>query len=71
MTSGGFRISQMGRGRQPLSLAENVLFHRIFAKNCMKMKEMHGGWGEGSFPSDPLGSANVLDYMKLLQVGNG
>ena len=27
-------------GRQPLSLSENLLFGKVFARNCMKMKEI-------------------------------
>ena len=27
-------------GRQPLSLSENLLFGKVFTKNCMKMKEI-------------------------------
>ena len=41
--SGGSRISQMGRGRQPLSLGRNLLFDKIYAENCMKMKEIGPG----------------------------
>ena len=39
-TCGGSRNSQTGGdGRKPLSLGQNPLFGKLFAKNCMKMKE--------------------------------
>ena len=34
---GGSRISQMGMGPQPLNLGQKP---KIFAENCMKMKEI-------------------------------
>ena len=40
---GGSRISQsggLGKGGPPLSLEQNRLFGKIFAKSCMKMKEI-------------------------------
>ena len=38
--SGRSRISRWGGGHQPLSSGQNLLFGMIFAKNCMKMKEI-------------------------------
>ena len=32
-------FSDGGRGRQPVSLGQKLLFDKVFAKNCMKMKE--------------------------------
>ena len=43
--SGGSRISQMGGGTNPPGGGENLLFGKIFAKNCMKMMEIERGGG--------------------------
>ena len=44
--------------RESLSLGENLLFGKIFAENCMKMKEI--GPRGGAHPlTPPPGSANA------------
>ena len=42
MCSGGFRISQtrVGMGANSWVWGKNLLFDKIFAENCMKMKEI-------------------------------
>ena len=47
--------------RQPLSLGQkNLLLGKIFAENCMKMKEIGQKGVEGSASLAPFGSANEL-----------
>ena len=49
---------QNGEGaHQPLSLGENLLFDKVFAENCMKMKETGTGRG-GPRSQAPIGSTN-------------
>ena len=50
MFSGGSRISQIG-SVNPSVWGENLLIGKIFAKNCMKMKEI-GSNGGGKVPSN-------------------
>ena len=46
---------QDGEGaHQPLSLGENLLFDKVFAENCMKMKETGPGGGGVLDPKPPL-----------------
>ena len=39
----------------------NLLFGKIFAENCMKLKEV--GPRGGVFPSDPLGSVTATSLL--------
>ena len=48
-------------GANPGVWAKNLLFEKIFAENCMKMKEIEPR-GAGRFPGAPsLSSANALN----------
>ena len=51
--SGGSRISQM-RGANPWGGGENLSFVKIFAENCMKMKEIGQRGGTSLEPPTPL-----------------
>ena len=48
-----------GGGLQLLDLGQNLLFGKILAENCMKMKEIGSRGGCASLA--PPGSANVID----------
>ena len=47
INSGGSRISQAGRGTTPKFGGENLLFSKISAENCMKIKR---NWTGGARP---------------------
>ena len=54
---------QAGVDASPWACIKNLLFGKIFAENCMKMKEIEPR--PGHIHSAPLGSANVEDNKKL------
>ena len=66
LISGGSRISQTG-GAKSWVWDKNLLFRKIFAENCMKMKEI--GPGGLCIPSPPPpGSTNVNSFYKASDI---
>ena len=58
-----FSVADLGfprRGANPRGRGKNLLFGKIFAKNCIKMKEF-GPRGRAR-PWLPLGSANAFNF---------
>ena len=56
--SGGSRISQMVRGRQPCCGVASLSFGKLFGESCMKMKEI--GPKRGRSPAPSRGSAYAI-----------
>ena len=52
-----------GEGHQPLSLGENLIFGKIFAGNCMKMKEIGSGRTSPTQSLDPPMSLIRTKYL--------
>ena len=50
-----------GAGANPCVWPKNLLFGKIFVKNCMKVKEIGPGGG-GRVSSDPIISANGFRF---------
>ena len=55
----------MGGGRQPLSLVRKPIFDKIFAVNCMKMKEIGPGGGFASLVSPWIRQWPVLENSEI------
>ena len=51
-------------GANSCDWGKNLLFGKVFAENCMKMKEIGPGRAEHPFAPPPPGSANENSHLK-------